>query len=49
MKCSDCVYYYAEENDLFTTCHFTPRGSDDIAPCEAEDDPTIDEYIDEDW
>lgn len=49
MKCSDCVYYYAEESDLFTTCHFVRRWSDDVAPCEVEDDPTIDEYIDEDW
>lgn len=49
MKCSDCIYYYAEENDLFTTCHFVQCWPDDIAPCEAEDDPTIDEYIDEDW
>lgn len=27
MKCVNCVYYYAKENDLFTTCHFTPRGT----------------------
>ena len=33
--CEDCPYYYAEFDDIISTCH---HNGDDLAPCEYEDD-----------
>lgn len=49
MKCSDCLYYYNIEINEIPECNWYPHAPGDCAPCEEEDDPAIDEYIDEDW
>lgn len=35
MKCTDCPYYWKEENEEFADCHY--RWNDGYAPCEVED------------
>jgi hypothetical protein len=41
MKCADCPYYWIEEGDDLSHCHY--RWNDGYAPCEVEDSYEEDE------
>lgn len=45
MKCEDCLFYYRDEDEGFSRCHFVNEGWG-VAPCE-EDDWYFEE--DDDW
>ena len=36
MKCTDCCYFWREEDETFQTCHWESRSPGDIPPCEEE-------------
>jgi hypothetical protein len=36
MKCEDCLYYYRDEDEGFSRCHFVNEGWG-VAPCEEDD------------
>lgn len=38
MSCVDCAYFWREENEDYSCCHWQSRCPDDMAPCEYEDD-----------
>ena len=42
IKCKNCGYYYATENEEYPTCHY--GYADCCAPCEEEDIDTPDDY-----
>lgn len=46
MKCKDCLYYYRDEEEGFSRCHFEWWG---LAPCEEDDDDDFesDTYTDD--
>lgn len=37
MKCTDCCYFWKEENEERACCHWESRCPDDKAPCEYDD------------
>lgn len=47
MKCAECCYYWQDEDESRPRCHFEPRCSGDMAPCEYETMETADDP--EDW
>lgn len=42
IKCKNCGYYYATEDEEYPTCHY--GYADCCAPCEEEDIDTPDDY-----
>lgn len=38
MKCSDCCYFWKEEDESYPSCHWTPRALGDMAPCDYAED-----------
>lgn len=45
MTCANCCYFWREEDEDFDSCHWEPRCSGDIPPCE-EEGGEEDEYDD---
>lgn len=43
MKCSDCFYYWKEDDERYPSCHWEPRAPGDIPPCEYDDEYEEDE------
>ena len=46
MKCAECPYYWAEENEKYPSCKYPYN--DGYAPCEIEDQEKESEDINED-
>ena len=38
MKCSECCYYWKEDDELFPSCQWEARAHGEVPPCEEEDD-----------
>ena len=38
MRCSDCCYYWKEEDELFPSCQWEARAPGEVPPCEEDDD-----------
>lgn len=38
MKCSDCCYFWKEEDENYPSCHWESRAPSDAPPCEEEND-----------
>lgn len=36
MTCTNCCYFWREEDENFQSCHWEPRCSGDVPPCEEE-------------
>lgn len=37
MKCTECCYYWQDEDESRPRCHFEPHCAGDLAPCEYDD------------
>lgn len=37
MKCTECCYYWQDEDESRPRCHFEARCAGDLAPCEYAD------------
>ena len=46
MTCIDCCYFWREEGEESRCCHWEPRCSGDIPPCEEEEEREEDVYDD---
>lgn len=43
MKCTECCFYWKDDDEHYARCHFEQRTCWDVPPCEYEDD-TDNEY-----
>lgn len=34
MKCTDCCFYWKDEDEAYPSCKWEPRAPGDMAPCD---------------
>ena len=37
MRCSDCCYFWKDEDEEYPSCHWESRAPGDVPPCEYEE------------
>ena len=37
MRCSECCYYWVEEDGTYPSCQWESRAPGDLPPCEVDD------------
>lgn len=43
MRCSDCCYFWKDEDEEYPSCHWESRAPGDVPPCEYEENNGYDE------